>query len=60
MWEENAKIVEQLFGSYVDWKEDRFYLCPDCGEPIYECDWTDEELKEMICPVCGFSEEEDF
>lgn len=57
MWENNAKTVEQLYGSFVDWEE-RFYLCPDCGEPIYECDWFDEDLKEMLCPVCGFSEEE--
>ncbi len=56
MWEENAKTAEQLYGSFVNWKE-RFYLCPECGEPVYKCDWSEEDLKEMICPICGFTEE---
>ena len=55
MWEKNAKYVAETFGAYVDWEE-RFYECPECGEPIYECDWNDTELME-ICPVCGFNEE---
>ena len=53
MWEKIAKEIEQIFGVYVDWEE-RFYECPECGEPVYECDWTDEELKEEVCPICGF------
>lgn len=57
MWESNAKYVERVYGSFVDWKE-RFYLCPECGEPIYECDWDENELCDMICPVCGYTEEE--
>ena len=55
-WLHNAHIVENLYGGYVDWEE-RFYQCPECGEPIYECDWSDEEL-EQLCPVCGLFEEE--
>lgn len=55
-WEENAKTVETVYGGFVDWEE-RFYNCPECGEPIYECDWTAEEL-ETLCPVCGFEDEE--
>lgn len=61
MWEANAKYVERVFGAYVDWEE-RFYECPACGEPVYECDWTLNELLEL-CPICGFvdeEEEEDF
>ena len=54
-WEKNANKVEKIFGGYVDWEE-RFYNCPECGEPIYEEDWTETELNE-ICPVCGFTEE---
>lgn len=57
MWEENAKIVETVYGGFVDWEE-RFYNCPECGEPIYESDWSTLDLVE-ICPVCGFSEEEE-
>ena len=53
MWEKIAKEIGQIFGAYVDWEE-RFYECPECGEPVYECDWTDEELKEEVCPICGF------
>lgn len=55
-WEINAKIVENVYGGYVDWEE-RFYNCPECEEPIYECDWTSEELKEMLCPVCEYVDE---
>lgn len=62
MWEANAKIVEEVYGGYVDWEE-RFYNCPECGEPIYESDWDDYELANTICPVCefveGFEEEEE-
>lgn len=53
MWEKIAKEIEQTFDGYVDWEE-RFYECPECREAIYEWDWTDEELKEEVCPICGF------
>lgn len=55
-WEENAIKVEKEYGGFVDWEE-RFYNCPECEEPIYECDWTAEELEEFICPVCEYTEE---
>ena len=57
-WEINAQEVEEVYGGYVDWEE-RFYLCPECDEPVYECDWTAEELKNFICPVCEMLHEED-
>lgn len=53
MWEVNAQYVEEVFDAYVDWEE-RFYECPHCGEPIYECDWTADELIEL-CPICGLN-----
>lgn len=56
-WERNAKIAMR-YGSDIDF-EDRFYICPECGECIYECDWSDEELSEEFCPICGFIHEED-
>ena len=59
MWESNAKYVENVFGGYVDWEE-RFYECPECGEPIYECDWDVDELLNELCPICGFKGDEDF
>ena len=55
-WEVNAKMVEADYGQYVNWEE-RFYNCPECGEPIYESDWSATELVDAICPVCGFDEE---
>ena len=50
-WDINAEIVSTEFGSFVDWDE-RFYECPCCGEPVYECDWSLEELDKFICPIC--------
>ena len=57
MWEINANEVFEVYGGYVDWEE-RFYECPECGEPIYECDWSDKELNKYLCPVCEFNGEE--
>ena len=57
MWESRAKYIEQVFGGYVDW-ENRFYECPECGEPVYECDWDENDLCDAICPICGFDDEE--
>ena len=57
MWELNAKTVENVYGGFVDWDE-RCYNGPECGEPIYECDWEDGDLGEFICPVCEFEEED--
>ena len=58
MWESRAKYIEQVFGGYVDW-ENRFYECPECGEPVYEDDWDENELCDEICPICGFNDEEE-
>ena len=55
-WEKIANFVAQVYGVFVDWDE-RFFECPDCGEPIYECDWSDAELDH--CPVCEFEWEEE-
>lgn len=54
-WERKAIIVEETYGTFVDWDE-KFFICPECGEPIYESDWDDELLDD--CPVCGFEWEE--
>jgi hypothetical protein len=50
-WERVARHCEEEYGTHIDW-EDRFFICPECGEPIYECDWEDEDLR--FCPVCDF------
>ena len=51
MWEINARLVENVYGGFVDWDE-RFYICPECGEPVYECDWTAKDFDEYLCPIC--------
>lgn len=56
-WEARAEQVINGYGCFVDWEE-RFYHCPECGEPIYECDWSEEMLGEFICPICEFTEED--
>lgn len=50
-WERIARYCQDEYGIFVDWEE-RFFICPECGEPIYECDWDAEELH--ACPVCEF------
>ena len=54
-WEDNAKIVEKEYGGQVNWEE-RFYICPWCGESIYECDWSLLEFDMWICPICEDNE----
>lgn len=56
-WENNAHDVENIYSGYVDWEE-RFYECPECGEPVYESDWSNSELSMWLCPICEFEEEE--
>ena len=57
-WELNANTVKEVYGGYVDYEE-RFYICPFCDEPVYEEDWTDEQLCDFMCPICEDEDEED-
>jgi len=59
-WEKLAARVEKLYGTHVNWR-DGFFLCPECGEPIYQIDWNDEDYTKgrffhgrlrLYCPVC--------
>ena len=53
-----ATYLEKNYGVYFD-REEGFVECPECGEPLYSCDWSvedytveiDDELC-LICPVC--------
>ena len=49
-WEKVAWHCEEEYGTYTDWDEE-FFICPECGEPIYKDDWEDEL---RVCPVCEF------
>lgn len=50
-WESNAIFCSKECGSPVDFEE-RFYICPFCGEPVYEEDWPEDVLNAYICPIC--------
>ena len=55
-WYEAAMYCMETFGSYVDTVE-KFFICPECGEPIYEIDWLN--IKDWrVCPVCECEWEE--
>lgn len=49
-WEVNARDVES-YGGEVNWEE-RYYICLECGEPIYEDEWTRSEFIDFVCPIC--------
>ena len=53
-FKENALFAQEVYGVFIDWDEP-FYICPECQEPIYDEDWTEEELEEL-CPICGFND----
>lgn len=57
-WELNATAAKEVYGCYVDYEE-RFYICPYCGEPVYEEDWAEESLEEFMCPICEDEDEEE-
>lgn len=59
-WGRLANEVDIVYGGFVDWIEG-FFECPECGEPIYKCDWTDSDFAlgrpyrgrlRLYCPVC--------
>ena len=50
-------VIKEEYGGYVDWQEG-FYLCPECGEPVYRDDYPHFEAG-MICPICEAMIEEE-
>lgn len=51
-WEVNADYVKDCCDADCVNYTERYYHCPECGELIYEIDWTPRELDECICPIC--------
>ena len=59
-FEKFAQTIEKEFGMYFD-REEEFVECPECGEPLYDCDWESSEYMKISsdghvvwqCPVCG-------
>ena len=52
-WKDAAKYCRREYGVQVDNGEE-FFICPDCGEPIYREDWEDDENWDE-CPICEFN-----
>ena len=48
IWEQVASKLEREEGAFINWDE-RFFVCPNCEEIIYEEDMTSD-----ACPVCGY------
>lgn len=55
-WERNAARCENEYGAYVNLKEG-YYICPFCGEPVYEEDWSEVDLGIFLCPICEDEDE---
>ena len=51
-WRSAASYCEDTYETYVDWDE-RFFICPECDEPLYESDW--EDWNWVSCPICEFN-----
>jgi len=59
-FEKFAQTIEKEFGMYFD-REEEFVECPECEEPLYNCDWESSEYMKVSsdghvvwqCPVCG-------
>lgn len=51
-WLEAGTYCEEVYGMTMNTKEG-YFVCPECGEPIFEEDWRDHDGWE-VCPICGF------
>ena len=62
MFETVALYCERNYGTLYD-RDEEFFICPECGEPIYKDDWRDNDFflgnppfnwKEphYYCPIC--------
>lgn len=58
LFERIGKYVNKVYGmTFIEDGEDSYFVCPECGEPIYKADWDDEDfiLDNMVgCPICDF------
>lgn len=56
-WFKASEIVREEYGMQVDYEEE-FFICPECGEPIYKEDYREFETgiedgnTFFVCPVC--------
>ena len=59
-----GEYLEEAYGCAIIYDEETGLIesveCPDCAEPILFEDWSDIDTENWtICPICGWSEEED-
>ena len=50
VWDELAALVERKWYDTEINRDEEYFICPHCGEPIYECDFP--EIEDYMCPVC--------
>ena len=55
-WKQAANAAAEDYGCFVDYEEG-FFICPECDEPIYACDWQGHDFS--TCPVCEFEMEDE-
>ena len=53
-WAQAAEFCSKEYGSYINYEE-KYFICPECGDPIYECDWETYYYFWNLCPVCEFN-----
>ena len=48
--------LEDVYGVQFD-REEGFVVCPECEEPLYDCDWDKSDFINedcnFVCPICG-------
>ena len=49
-----AIYCETTYGIQYD-RDEEFFICPECGEPIYFEDWDGVGENWETCPICDFS-----
>ena len=56
-----AHYVEETYGmpymNKLGGPDDNHFFCPECAEPLYRCDWDDEDFIQedrLCCPICDF------
>ena len=52
-WKTVAEYCEKIYGIQYD-RDEEFFICPECGEPIYNDDWDNPDWDWQFCPICEF------
>lgn len=55
-WFEAGGYCEEIYGMTMN-TEENYFVCPECGEPVFEEDWIKHDEWDK-CPICGFVFEE--